>query len=528
MRIEITDAATYASPHPQGSLCVYGGVGITKNLIIGDTTNSSDQYTGATVVYGGVGIAKDLYVGGAIYSSSNVLSSNNWFCIYFTNTVWGTNSITVTLKSSDNSTVVMHYNGTEFDSNFISYNISTSGQIIVYDTFNLTDYKYYDNTSPIPTDDVAMSTYSVISQTFTPSDEMYLTSIYFPDITYDADPGGLIIPTFSLEIRDNLNNLMYSTSLPIKVSVLPRVISPLSCNICGNVKLLLSTQYKIIINYVAYNVNVKKVTPLISIGSYTINGNTVTDDALSFKIGYVLSSATKTGIQVLAKSRTVGSQYSICTSIQSSNINIFEVTTSNAYSSILLGDPKYDTDLANKIFSINDVVKITDTTDSGATNNGSLIIAGGVGIAKSLHVGAGIYLPTTGGTSAMINYYETTQISGNWIYDTGLTTSYINCVIFGNNNDKIITLNIRTSGIITGGTTVGVITLETALSSDICPNDEKNIPTYILDGTVLVLGLMCIETNGAISIYANSDKSTSFTNTTVTVLSTSVTYILHS
>ena len=49
---------------------------------------------------------------------------------------------------------------------------------------------------------------------------------------------------------------------------------------------------------------------------------------------------------------------------------------------------------------------ITGTGDSSSTTTGALIVDGGVGIVKTLHIGTGIVLPTSGGTGSVLNYYE--------------------------------------------------------------------------------------------------------------------------
>jgi len=58
------------------------------------------------------------------------------------------------------------------------------------------------------------------------------------------------------------------------------------------------------------------------------------------------------------------------------------------------------------------------TTDASSSTTGTVIISGGVGIAKKLYVGTGVYLPSTGGTATQLNHYEegtidlSTQLTG--------------------------------------------------------------------------------------------------------------------
>lgn len=66
----------------------------------------------------------------------------------------------------------------------------------------------------------------------------------------------------------------------------------------------------------------------------------------------------------------------------------------------------------------------TNTTESSSTSTGAIVTTGGLGVAKNIRCGSGLYLPTTGGTASQLNYYEeygelvsfTGPISGNmWI-----------------------------------------------------------------------------------------------------------------
>ncbi len=56
--------------------------------------------------------------------------------------------------------------------------------------------------------------------------------------------------------------------------------------------------------------------------------------------------------------------------------------------------------------SLTDTNAFTNTTDSSSSATGAMTIAGGLGIAKKLYVGTGIYLPTATGTASELNYYE--------------------------------------------------------------------------------------------------------------------------
>ena len=79
-----TDTSGYLS----GALIVSGGVGIAKKLSIAgetkivDTTQSTNYATGALVVYGGVGITKNVYINGSLsvagYSQNPIKARHYW------------------------------------------------------------------------------------------------------------------------------------------------------------------------------------------------------------------------------------------------------------------------------------------------------------------------------------------------------------------------------------------------------------------------------------------------------------------
>ena len=81
-------------------------------------------------------------------------------------------------------------------------------------------------------------------------------------------------------------------------------------------------------------------------------------------------------------------------------------------------------------------VQIQTNTDSSSVSTGSLIVSGGVGISKKLYVGDSLYLPTSGGTSSALNYYEegtsTLTLSGLWASNPTVIASWcrIGSIVF--------------------------------------------------------------------------------------------------
>jgi hypothetical protein len=62
----------------------------------------------------------------------------------------------------------------------------------------------------------------------------------------------------------------------------------------------------------------------------------------------------------------------------------------------------------------------SNTTDASSSSTGGLTTLGGLGIAKKLYVGTGIFLPTTGGTPAQFDYFGNSESdTGTWSGPTG-------------------------------------------------------------------------------------------------------------
>jgi hypothetical protein len=54
-------------------------------------------------------------------------------------------------------------------------------------------------------------------------------------------------------------------------------------------------------------------------------------------------------------------------------------------------------------------VVIPSAVVSTSATSGALVVGGGVGVAQNLYVGGNLHVPTTGGTSTALNYYENTS-----------------------------------------------------------------------------------------------------------------------
>lgn len=139
------------------------------------------------------------------------------------------------------------------------------------------------------------------------------------------------------------------------------------------------------------------------------------------------------------------------------------------------------------------------TTDSSSVTTGALITAGGAAIGKKLYVGTGIYLPTSGGTAAELNFYEenytfNTNVTGIWA-----AAQNINVIVTRIGN--IVTLQLPTT--LATATTSAFITFSSALPTRFRPAVLSIIPIVVRDNTVNKRGSVIIQTNGVLAMGIN-------------------------
>ena len=158
-----------------------------------------------------------------------------------------------------------------------------------------------------------------------------------------------------------------------------------------------------------------------------------------------------------------------------------------------------------------------NTTDSSGLLTGALQCSGGASFSKKIYTGTGIMLPTTGGTAAILNYYEEFTMSvafgpsGGGSYLSNGNT-YISRV------GKLVTWRIPAfTG--TSNTLGGYITATIAfIISRFRPPATVNflIPVSISNGTTGVIqsapGMLQILSTGVINIFSSPAGAGTFTS----------------
>jgi hypothetical protein len=147
------------------------------------------------------------------------------------------------------------------------------------------------------------------------------------------------------------------------------------------------------------------------------------------------------------------------------------------------------------------------TTDSSSTTTGAIVTAGGVAIGKKLYVGTGIYLPTAGGTTSQLDYYEEYTLTTNFTGPCTLSNVEIKCV----RNGKTVTISAKPA---TGtSTTATYFSSSSALKSTFRPINAScsTVQNRVSDNGVTKIGWFEIHTDGI--LYIGVAPADLFSNT---------------
>jgi hypothetical protein len=461
------------SPGPIGSTTASTGAFTT--ISASDTTDSSSSVTGALIVAGGVGISKSLQVGTGITSTSlnttvnsstaqyHQLNNSNASSTMGTNWTSGSHTLTALVSNGVNTASLLSTGNGNFNIgctdnknlNFLVNNstviqLTTSGVLLSIGYLSLSGAAFTGN----PTTNNGAQLY-ISSRTFTDSS----TAISGTNSTFMA--GTLLnSPTFaSTNATTTLTNAatLYITG-------------PAS----AGTNVTLTNQYSIYVN---------------SGNSYF--GSPIQLPSTAW-VGLGL-----TNVSIIANSSGIGAYVSNSVSgdlVLRSAVNIrLGISTGTSVFDVLSGQ-----------------AVVNPTTDSSSSTTGSLIVSGGVGIAKSLYIGSVTNIAYNGGTlgsqlriannnseylafysDSSLNYWIqpstgnrnlTVQASGSGVFFCNSTSSFLNTTTIGT------TINPSTSS---GGSlnTAGDLVLGATNPRIYFPNNGSGPPTTTnrSAGTKLVL-----------------------------------------
>ena len=216
-----------------------------------------------------------------------------------------------------------------------------------------------------------------------------------------------------------------------------------------------------------------------------------------------------------------------------SGINVSGAVTATSFSgdgSALTGVASTDNIITGVAVTIGGILRVTDTTESTSSITGAVIVSGGVGIAKSLHVGGNVSVGGTltyedvtnqdvlglstfrsgvqfgvAGVGGTIDGVGNAIISGITTVGTALSLADNVRAKFGNDGDLAIYHNGSNSFVVDNGT--GPLYIR--------GNDAVRIESYVNDaaGEPMIVG----NSDGSVDLYFNNSQKFETHNTGVRV-----------
>lgn len=340
---EIITSTADSTSLTTGAVVIAGGSGIGKNLNIGgvtkiyDTTNATNSLTGSLQVVGGGSISKDLYVGGSIYGT---LAGG-----FTTSTVDSTSTSTGALQILGGVGIAKNLNvggsitsigassfPTSSITNFVVSTSTDTGSLVVNGGVGINNNLYIGGNTNVSglTSILSLVTNSTVDSTSSTTGSIQVLGGV--GVKKNVNIGG------DLNVLGNINGSMSSLSLS---STSDATSTSTGCLVCAGGVGIAKSLYCSSLNSTSGTIpTFNSTTGTIS----TFNSTTGTISTLNSTTGTISTFTSTTGT-ISTLNSTTGS--------------IFDLT-------------------------------VSDTKDSTSTSTGSLVCAGGVGIAKNLYVGGTI------------------------------------------------------------------------------------------------------------------------------------------
>ena len=438
------------------ALQVRGGVGITKDIYVGTTatiagnlleTNTTPSLgsasAGAIQVSGGVGIAKDIYVGTTATIAGNLLETNTTpslgsasaGAIQVSGGVGIAKDLYVASTASFGSTVSIV--GILSDSNTTpSLGSASAGSIQTTGGVGIAKDLYVGTTATIAgsasiTGNLTVSGNETVTGYMTVNGGATISAA---TVTNDLSVGGNETVTGYMTVNggSTISALTVTNAVTVGTSLAVTGFSSLN----GGATISAAT----VTNNLSVGGN-ETVTGYMTVnGGATISAATVTNNLTVSGNETVTGTLGVTGYSTLGLLRatdttvtnlTVTGTATLPTNVNLTNLTVTNLTVTNneTIGNNLLVSNLFTATMAasfGSTISAAGVVSITNNTDSNATNNGALVVTGGVGIGKSLVVGEDITIASATTQTVVNAYYSNNTLLSSYTSGYIVTNSAIN------------------------------------------------------------------------------------------------------
>lgn len=239
----------------------------------------------------------------------------------------------------------------------------------------------------------------------------------------------------------------------------------------------------------------------------------VNGDHRLFTIGHEVANSTQTTDRLIVKSRVGNSSIGI---IPLAGNNVPFGASANRWGTIYGVDGEFS-----------GTVNIDDTTESTSTSTGSLIVDGGVGVAKKVFTGSDLVVAGTANVAGDLNVTTNMDVTGTSQFASAITVgnSTVNAVVSAAGNiDTDGTLTVAGTTNLNGDINLGnansdSVNFTAEVSSGIIP--EANTQALGLDDARWILKANTINASGDITASADIDGSGQTNTNTLRVRSTS-------
>lgn len=408
--IAVNDTTVTTSPST-GAIVLYGGLGLNVPNNATSTTNG-----GSLTSAGGGAFAKDFYVGGQLSAGATTVSTNGQSLVL---------PLSVTSNGDQAQLLFLNRNGASNLASGLTY-LSTGALGSEFARFGNWSFSGGHSNAIIQNKDFASGT-------------------QFTRLSIGDGGAGVSIPSASMNLSTTDPNLtwqLHTSGLGLNWES----TTSFSCRTNNVARMTFSNS----LTTASTPVSITDTTDATSSsagGSFTTSGGLAIGKKLY--VGATTTSSSSTvGACVIAGGLSISSTTDATNQLGG---GAFTCGGGGAFGKMLVvgGTNASTSSVTGGLIAFGGIASNNSTDATSATNGGSLTVAGGAAVAKTLYTGTGLFLPTTGGTPAILNYYE--EYSPSITFTGGGTFTSTNTVYF-TRIGRVVTILVK-DPIASAGTT---------------------------------------------------------------------------